>query len=88
MQPDAEAALAALLEQAFADNIMLQAWSSRLLEGAGVRLSRLEPLGRLKAETARSGSIDVGYAADGLEATLTLIASTIDNAVWIVPVAA
>lgn len=42
-------------------------------------LSRLEPLGTLKAETATSGSIDVGYKAGPLEANVTLFASNLAN---------
>jgi iron complex outermembrane receptor protein len=48
------------------------------IEEAG--LSRLEPLGNLKAETARTASLDVGYARGRIEATASLFASNIDNA--------
>lgn len=48
------------------------------IEAAG--LSRLEPLGELEAETARTASLDVGYA-DGLwEANVTLFGASIENA--------
>lgn len=49
------------------------------IEAAG--LSRLEPLGALKAETARTGSIDIGYAQGPFEASVTLFASDIEDAV-------
>lgn len=49
------------------------------IEAAG--LSRLEPLGPLKAETAKTASLDFGYAKGPIEASLTLFASDIDNAV-------
>jgi len=49
------------------------------IEAAG--LSRLESLGTLKAETATTASLDFGYAANGVEANVTLFASDIDNAV-------
>lgn len=49
------------------------------IEAAG--LSRLEPLGTLKAETATTASLDFGYAANGIEAQVTLFASDIDHAV-------
>jgi outer membrane receptor protein involved in Fe transport len=48
-------------------------------EAAG--LSRLEPLSRLKAETAQTLSIDVGYTAGPLETGLTFFGSDIENAV-------
>jgi iron complex outermembrane receptor protein len=48
------------------------------IEEAG--LSRLEPLGDLKAETAQSASFDVGFARGPIEASVTLFASNIDNA--------
>lgn len=44
-------------------------------------LSRLEPHGKLKAETADTASLDVGYASGPVEASITLFASNIDNAV-------
>ena len=52
------------------------------IEAAG--LSRLEPLAGLEAETATTGSFDVGYARGALESHLTLFASAIDNAVRLV----
>lgn len=48
------------------------------IEAAG--LSRLEPLGGLRAETATSGSLDLGYARGRWEANLTLFASDLSNA--------
>jgi len=48
------------------------------IEAAG--LSRLEPLGALKAETATTASLDIGYARNGVEANLTLFGSNMDNA--------
>jgi iron complex outermembrane receptor protein len=48
------------------------------IEEAG--LSRLEPLGHLKAETAQTASVDLGYARGPVEASVTLFASNIDNA--------
>ena len=54
------------------------------IEEAG--LSRLEPLGHLKAETAQSASFDVGYARGPVEASVTLFASNIDNATRLEPV--
>jgi iron complex outermembrane receptor protein len=48
------------------------------IEEAG--LSRLEPLGRLRAETAQTASVDVGYARGPVEASVTFFASDIDNA--------
>ncbi|WEK02175.1 MAG: TonB-dependent receptor [Candidatus Sphingomonas phytovorans] len=44
-------------------------------------LSRLEPLGRLKAETADTASVDIGYRAGPLQAGLTLFGSNISHAV-------
>ncbi len=52
-------------------------------EAAG--LSRLEPLGELKAETAETASIDFGYARGRIETSLTLFAANIRNATRIVP---
>lgn len=52
-------------------------------EAAG--LSRLEPLGNLKAETADTASIDFGYARGRLETSVTLFASNIRNSTRIVP---
>jgi iron complex outermembrane receptor protein len=48
------------------------------IEAAG--LSRLEPLTGLEAETAETGSLDVGYARGPIEASVALFASNIDNA--------
>jgi iron complex outermembrane receptor protein len=55
------------------------------IEDAG--LSRLEPLEGLQAETAQSGSLDIGYARGPIETSLTLFTSTIDRATRLVPVA-
>src|SRR3546814_826431 len=44
-------------------------------------LSRLEPLGKLRAETADTASVDVGYKAGPLEASVTLFGSNISHAV-------
>jgi iron complex outermembrane receptor protein len=56
------------------------------IEDAG--LSRLQPLQNLKAETAQSGSLDIGYARGPIETSLTLFSSTIDRATRLVPIAA
>ena len=56
------------------------------IEDAG--LSRLEPLRDLQAETAQSGSLDIGYARGPIETSLTLFSSTIDRATRLVPIAA
>jgi iron complex outermembrane receptor protein len=56
------------------------------IEAAG--LSRLEPLSGLRAETAQTGSLDVGYARGPVEASVTLFASEIQGATRIVDVAA
>jgi iron complex outermembrane receptor protein len=56
------------------------------IEDAG--LSRLEPLQGLRAETAESGSLDIGYARGPIETSLTLFSSTIDRATRLLPVAA
>lgn len=56
------------------------------IEAAG--LSRLEPLGDLRAETAETASLDVGYARGPIEASVTLFASDIDNAARLETVAA
>jgi iron complex outermembrane receptor protein len=48
------------------------------IEAAG--LSRLEPLGDLQAETATTGSVDVGYTRGPIEARATLFASNINDA--------
>ncbi|UUS13960.1 TonB-dependent receptor [Stenotrophomonas sp. CD2] len=52
------------------------------IEAAG--LSRLEPLQGLRAETATTGAIDVGYAQGAWEANLSLFASNIDHAIRLV----
>jgi iron complex outermembrane receptor protein len=54
------------------------------IETAG--LSRLEPLAGLRAETATTGSLDLGYADGGWETNITLFASDIRHAVRLVPV--
>jgi iron complex outermembrane receptor protein len=56
------------------------------IEDAG--LSRLKPLQDLRAETARSGSLDIGYARGPIETSLTLFSSSIDRATRLVPIAA
>jgi iron complex outermembrane receptor protein len=56
------------------------------IEAAG--LSRLEPLRGLEAETARTASLDIGYARGPLEASVTLFASDIDKATRLQTVAA
>ncbi|MDP2562643.1 TonB-dependent siderophore receptor [Psychrobium sp. 1_MG-2023] len=43
-------------------------------------LSRLEPIGHLKAEQAETASVDVTYTFDSIETSLTLFSSTVDNA--------
>lgn len=48
------------------------------IEAAG--LSRLEPLADLEAETARTASLDIGYAEGPWEANVTLFGANIDNA--------
>lgn len=53
------------------------------IEAAG--LARLEPLAGLEAETATTGSLDLGYAAGPLETSVTLFASDIRDAVRLVP---
>ena len=52
-------------------------------EAAG--LSRLEPLGDLDAETARTASIDVGYTRGRIESSITLFAANIRNSTRLVP---
>lgn len=47
------------------------------IEAAG--LSRLEPLGELKAETAKTASLDFTYRFDDLETSLTFFGSDISN---------
>ncbi|MCW1385098.1 TonB-dependent receptor [Novosphingobium sp. KCTC 2891] len=54
------------------------------IEAAG--LSRLEPLGKLKPETATTGSLDVGYARGPIEANVTLFASDMNNTTQIEPI--
>lgn len=54
------------------------------IEAAG--LSRLEPLGKLEAETATTGSLDVGYASGPIEANVTLFASNMNDTTRIEPV--
>lgn len=49
------------------------------IEAAG--LARLEPLGKLKAETAETASVDGGYVKGPFEAHLTLFGSKIRHAV-------
>jgi iron complex outermembrane receptor protein len=46
-------------------------------------LSRLEPLGNLRAETAQTASVDIGYGTGGFSANLTLFGSDIENAVQV-----
>lgn len=48
------------------------------IEAAG--LSRLEPLGDLRAEAATTASLDIGYARGGVEANVTLFGSNMDDA--------
>ncbi|MFP5456768.1 MAG: TonB-dependent receptor plug domain-containing protein [Alphaproteobacteria bacterium] len=55
------------------------------IDAAG--LSRLEPLADLKAETATTASLDIGWAKGSWEANLTLFGSDIDNATRLDPVA-
>lgn len=47
------------------------------IEAAG--LSRLDPLTGLKAETATTGSLDIGYARGPVEANITLFGSNIEG---------
>lgn len=54
------------------------------IEAAG--LSRLEPLGKLKPETATTGSLDIGYARGPIEANVTLFASDMNDTTRIEPV--
>jgi iron complex outermembrane receptor protein len=56
------------------------------VEAAG--LSRIEPIGELEAETARTASLDIGYARGPVEARATLFASDIDRATRLETVAA
>lgn len=55
------------------------------IEAAG--LSRLEPLNGLSAETATTGSLDVGYADGHWETSVTLFGSDVNDAVRLVPAA-
>ena len=55
------------------------------IEAAG--LSRLDPLGTLKAETATTASLDIGYARGAWEANVTLFGSHLANATELVTVA-
>jgi len=48
------------------------------IEAAG--LSRLQPLGDLEAETARTASLDIGYADGPWETNVTLFGAEIENA--------
>lgn len=56
------------------------------IEAAG--LSRLAPLDGLRAETAKTASLDVGYASGPWETNVALFASDIDHAVRLAPAAA
>lgn len=56
------------------------------IEAAG--LSRLEPLNDLKAETAQTASLDIGYASGPWETSLTLFGSDIADAARLQTVAA
>jgi iron complex outermembrane receptor protein len=49
------------------------------IEDAG--LSRLAPLNGLKAETATTGSLDIGYTRGRFEGSVTFFASSIDRAI-------
>lgn len=53
-----------------------------------VGLSRLEPLSGLRAETATTASVDVGYAFDVWETSATFFASNISNTTRLEPVVA
>ncbi|WP_339826028.1 TonB-dependent receptor [uncultured Parasphingorhabdus sp.] len=55
------------------------------IEAAG--LSRLEPLGDLAAEKARTASLDIGYARGPFEANVTLFGANIENATRLVEIA-
>ena len=52
-------------------------------EAAG--LSRLEPITGLRAETAQTGSVDVGYTRGRIESSVTLFAANIRDSTRIVP---
>ncbi|HEY0325972.1 MAG TPA: TonB-dependent receptor [Allosphingosinicella sp.] len=54
------------------------------IEDAG--LSRLEPLAGLRAETAETASVDVGYARGPIEASATFFASNMENTTRLHPV--
>ncbi len=47
------------------------------IEAAG--LSRLEPLGRLEEETAETGSIDIGYRFESIEANVSVFGSKVNG---------
>lgn len=53
-----------------------------------VGLSRLEPLGELEAETARTASLDIGYANGPFEASVTAFGANIENATRLTEIAA
>lgn len=55
------------------------------IEAAGK--SRLEPLTGLRAETATTASLDIGYAAGRFETNVTLFGSNIDNATRLTTIA-
>ncbi|RYY28290.1 MAG: TonB-dependent receptor [Sphingomonadales bacterium] len=55
------------------------------IEAAG--LSRLAPLAGLKAETATTASIDIGYARGPVEANVTFFGSNIDDGTELVAIA-
>lgn len=48
-------------------------------------LSRLEPLGKLKAETARTASFDLGYKRGPIEGNVTLFAANLDDTTQLRP---
>lgn len=54
------------------------------IEAAG--LSRLEPLGNLKAESATNASFDFGYKSGPFEANITLFGANMRNTTELVPV--
>jgi iron complex outermembrane receptor protein len=73
-------------------------WTARLSAGLGyyaptpfteetevTGLSRLEPLAGVRAEEARSGSLDVGGTAGPLELNVTLFGSVVDGAIQLTP---
>jgi outer membrane receptor for ferrienterochelin and colicins len=53
-----------------------------------VGLARLEPLSELRAETARTASLDIGYAFDLLETSVTLFASDMKHTTRLEPLVA